>query len=98
LYGATQSHYDFLGLRYVEDAAYCAKVRQLVTERHLPDMQLNYFRTDGPRGKAAQIVKQELEKFSASYLCDAQHNIVINDVYMPWSRMFEVGLEIEVKS
>ena len=97
LYGATQSHYDFLGLRYVEDAAYCAQVRQLVTERYLPGMQLNYFKTDGPRGKAAEIVKQELQKFSDSYLGDARHNIVINDVYMPWSRMFEVGLDVEVK-
>ncbi len=97
LYGETQSHYNFLGLRYVEDAAYCAQIRKLVTERYLPDMQLNYFRTDGPSGKVAEIVKHELQKFSDSYLSDGQHKIIIKDTYMPWSRMFEVGLEVEVK-
>lgn len=96
IYQDCRSHLDFLGLRYVEDAAYCSHVRKYVTDHCMPAAGLNYFKTDGPRGKVSEIVKIELQKFADSRLTDDHYKIKIEDVYMPWSRMFEVGLDVKV--
>lgn len=96
IYGSTDFHLNFLGLRYVEDVAYCSQVRKQITESFLPDMQLDYFKTDGPKGKVSEIVKNELQKYCEGHFDDSHYKIVIQDVYMPWSRMFETGLDLEV--
>ena len=93
VYGDTAAHRDFLSLRFVEDAGYCAHVRALVTREYLPALGYNYFSVDGSRGKVAGIVKKELEKFIEQYMNDDEYRVVIEDCYMPWSRMFEVGLD-----
>ena len=97
IYGCTQKHLDFLGLRYLEDAGYCAKVRRKVTNERLGSMGLNYFEVDGQRGKVSQIVRNELAKFAEENLNYYGYSIQIEDCYMPWRRMFEVGLKVKVK-
>ncbi|CAM2843697.1 DUF4127 domain-containing protein [Paenibacillus sediminis] len=96
LYGNTVNHRNFLGLRMVEDAGYCALVRGSVCEYDLPQMGYNYFSVDGQRGEVARLVKMKLQQFIESNLNDDQYQIVIDDCYMPWSRMFEVGLKTHV--
>ncbi|WP_334075708.1 MULTISPECIES: DUF4127 family protein [Paenibacillus] len=92
LYGETPEHLDFLSLRYTEDAGYCSYVRQHVKENRLPELGMDYFSIDGQRGKVSCIIREELNRFVDRYLNDDAYRIVIDDVYMPWSRMFEVGL------
>jgi hypothetical protein len=98
LYGKTPSHLNFLGLRYVEDAGYCAKVRQYMVDEKLSSLGLDYFHVDGKQGKAAEMVKKELDIFINKFLYSPKYNIVIKDCYMPWSRMFEIGLNISVQA
>lgn len=97
IYGKTKTHLDFLALRYVEDTAYCSHVRKLVTDNYLPKKDLNYFKTDGQRGEVSNIVKKELTKFSKENFIDKSYEIEILDCFMPWDRMFEVGLDVKVK-
>lgn len=92
LFGATKEHRNFLAERYVEDAGYCAKVRQDVTE-HLPE-GMNYFDVKEPRGEAAAMVRKGLEAFVKSDLPSIQDQVEIQDVWLPWSRMFETGLRV----
>lgn len=91
LYGNTKAHYDFLVSRYIEDFAYmtCVRAKVLAT---LEARGMNYFSVDGQRGVVAQEVKAEIEAFIPEYLQSIQDHYVIHDCYMPWSRMFEVGI------
>ncbi len=95
-FGSSQAHLDFLSLRYVEDAGYCAVVRQATCQHVLPTLGLDYFHADGERGQVSAAVAEQLEQFISSHLVDANHDIVIRDCWMPWRRMFEVGLDTKV--
>lgn len=94
IYGDTEGHRDFLALRYVEDAGYCSHVRGHIGEHVLPALGLNYFSVDGQRGEVSQLVKGELEQFIECRIQDEDYSVVIEDCYLPWSRMFEVGLQV----
>lgn len=94
-YGRTQEHLDFLAHRYTEDCGYCASVRKSVTEFMLPGMGLSYFEIDGQRGQAAAQIRQELQSFAAAHIDTEDVQVEITDLYMPWSRMFETGLEVK---
>ncbi|MGE8203789.1 DUF4127 family protein [Heyndrickxia sp. NPDC080065] len=97
IYGNRKEHKDFLSLRYVEDGGYCGYVRKLVTENMLPEMGFNYFEVDGQKGRVAKIVKEQLEKFIRDHLDDANYYVFIDECFMPWNRMFEVGLRTHVQ-
>jgi hypothetical protein len=96
IYGKTQSHLDFLGLRYSEDAGYCSYVRKHVTDEHLANTEYNYFHIDGQRGNVSKLIESEINEFIKNNLYDDIYKIEIHDLYMPWSRMFEVGLKIKI--
>jgi hypothetical protein len=97
VYGSSNNHMDFLVLRFVEDAGYCACVRKKVSEEDLPGLGLDYFNADGQRGRVSEIVKENLKYYIDGNLCYDNYSIEITDCYMPWRRMFEVGLEVKVK-
>jgi hypothetical protein len=96
IYGSNQSHKDFLALRYVEDVGHCSFERQLVANEILPGMGFSDFNIDGQRGKVSKIVMEELIKFTEENLNYDNYHINITDCYMPWSRMFEVGLKVNL--
>ena len=93
LYGTSKGHQSFLAERYVEDAGYCSVVRKGVTEK-LPE-SMNYFDVREPDGMVAGMVKEELEQFVKESLSSEAEAMHITKVSMPWSRMFEVNLEVE---
>lgn len=97
IYGDSKENRDFLALRYVEDAGYCAYTRKKVCDEYLPSMGLDYFNADGSRGKVAEIVRNELNGFIDRNLNYDNYKIEILDTYMPWRRMFEVGLNVMVR-
>ena len=97
LYGKTQSYYDFMTLRYLEDAMYCSIVRFRVTNRDLPSMGLHYFNSGGVEGIVSQIVEKEIIKEASHYLSTMDNRYIIKRCYMPWARMFEVGLDVEYR-
>jgi hypothetical protein len=96
IFGETTSHLDFLSLRYTEDAGYCAVVRQEACQDVLPNLGLNYFTADAKRGLVSEEVKRLLTTFLEEHIQDETYQIVIDDVWMPWVRMFEVGLRTHV--
>ncbi|MCC3356894.1 DUF4127 family protein [Bacillus sp. REN16] len=95
IYGSTQAHTDFLALRYVEDAGYCSVVRKNITNNVLPELGYDYFLVDGKNGKISEIVKEQLTEFIKEHLNYEENVLLINECYMPWNRMFEIGLDVE---
>lgn len=93
LFGKSQEHQTFLAERYIEDVGYCSVVRKNVTEK-LPE-HMNYFDVREPEGMAAKMVKEELEEFVKRELTSIEDRVRIKKATMPWSRMFEVNLEVE---
>ena len=89
---------NFLTERYIEDFGYDAVVRGYVTEHILPQWGMNYFRCEEPRGKAAGAIYDELQKFIKKELTSIADRVTLKEVWLPWSRMFEIGLRAEYKA
>jgi len=96
IFGSTEAHLDFLALRYLEDIGYCSTVRRDVILDELPALGLDSHKVDGKRGKVAQIIRDRLQSYANEKINDENHKVTITSCYMPWSRMFEVGLECSV--
>lgn len=96
-YGKTREHMDFLALRYVEDAGYCSVVRSYVTDNELEALGMNYFDVKESDGYVSKRVKELLTGFVNERLSSVSENIEISSVYMPWRRMFEVGLDVRFR-
>ena len=96
IYGNTNAHRDFLALRYLEDIGYSVFVRRDVILEDLPSLGLDSHKLDGRRGNVSKIVWKRLLSFADKSLSDEQHKVQITDIYMPWNRMFEVGIQCNV--
>ena len=92
LYGARPEHVDFLAMRYVEDVAYMDYIRPSMLQNEIPAMGLSYFKVDGENGEVAKIIKAKLQAFADENISDDEYRIVIDHVYMPWTRMFNNGI------
>lgn len=97
LSGMTDNHRDFIALRYVEDAGYCGYVRGYLCEHELPKIGLDYFDVHERRGAARDLAKAALETFVRQHMPSIAEHISINDAWMPWKRMFEIGLDVSWK-
>ena len=98
IYGNRPAHTEFLALRYLEDVGFCAFARQdvckMLQESH---SDMNLHTVDGPRGTARDLVFAELDRFAREQLSDERYRVRITDCYLPWSRLFEVGLHVKVE-
>ena len=92
--GFTKSHLDFLMARYVEDYGYMTTVKGSVNQE-LNAMGMNYFDVRSKLNDVEQMVEQRLKMFIHMYLAPIEKHIVIEKVWMPWKRMFEVGVEVK---
>lgn len=95
--GEDQTLRDFLLLRYVEDFAYQAVVRQQVAKEDLPPLGLSYLDAGEEEGEAAAIVRQRLRAFMTREMPALADKVAIEAVRLPWRRMFEVDLSIREK-
>ncbi len=95
-FGNSNNHRNFLVKRYIEDAGYCSVVRKNVTEK-LSGLGMNYFDVKEKDGAVSQIVEQELRKFMKDYCSSIASKTWIDFVYMPWKRMFEIGLSAGIE-
>lgn len=93
----TPTHRRFTAERVYEDIAYCSRVRSSVTANELPKLGYNYFDVGEQRGKVSDVVARQLDKFVGDNFLEIYTGYKISDCYMPWSRMFEVGLAVEEK-
>lgn len=91
--GCTPAHNDFLMERYVEDAGYCSLVRWQVNDM-LEKYGMNYFDVREQRGTVSNLVYDGLLFFIKDYMPSVAANIKLERVWMPWRRMFEIGLQV----
>lgn len=97
LRGMTPAHRSFLALRYLEDAGYCGRVRAEVMREDLPRLGYDYYHTGPQRGEISGLVAERLQGYLRSELGSIADRVEILDVWMPWKRAFEVGLEVRWK-
>ena len=97
-YGNTPTHKRFTAERVYEDIAYCSYARMYITTNLLPERGMNYFNVVEARGFAASNAKKISEQFVAKYLPEISAKYVIDDCFMPWKRMFEVGFTVKEKN
>lgn len=91
-YGNTAAHKNFMMERYIEDGGYCSVVRKNIA-KELHHYGMNYFDIKEKDGFISKKVKEELQLYMECYLSSISDNISLTKVWIPWSRMFEVGIE-----
>lgn len=80
--------------RLLEDAFYQAKIRRVMVEKDLVELGLDYYDfKDKKTEVASRISTYLLEAYEKTYLADL-YPIARIDVFLPWERMFEVGMKI----
>lgn len=97
LYGPRKGHTDFLAARYVEDIGYMAFVRRNVCQNDLPPRGLNYFTVDGEHGVIAEIIHKKLQEFADQYISNKDLRVVVDEVWMPWTRIFNNGIHVHTE-
>jgi hypothetical protein len=93
----SSDHKNFLMERYIEDGGYCSVVRKNIT-KDLLGYGMNYFDVKEKEGVISARVKEELERYIEDFLSSVASDISLEKVWMPWSRMFEVGIEASIQS
>lgn len=94
-YGKNEAQDKFLAERFYEDIGYCAHTRAFMCKEVLPGLGLGYFDAGGVCGKVADLVKEETDAFIKKLLPQVASRYVIDSCFMPWARMFEVGLTVK---
>ena len=97
LFKDKQKHYDFLMHRFVEDAGYDTFVRKIVREEYCEKMGYTIYDIGGQRGDFSELVKKLLDEQVAIHMPYLKDKYQILDLYMPWSRTYEIGLKIKYK-
>lgn len=96
LYKKGRAHQDFLVKRYLEDVGYCSMVRASVAGR-IKGTDWDYFDVQEQRGAVAEMVAEGLQCFIKEECTSIAEKIWLDDVYMPWKRMFETGFRAGIK-
>lgn len=94
-YGKNEAQNKFLAERFYEDIGYCAHTRAFMCTEVLPALGLGYFDAGDSCGKVAALVKEETNAFIKKLLPKVASRYVIDKCFMPWARMFEVGLTVK---
>lgn len=85
-------------LHLLEDVCYQAVVRKQVTEQILPNYGLNYFDVKAHEETIATIISEQIFAVYHDLISDSLKEFSDQKikVYMPWQRMFEIGLDIVI--
>lgn len=81
--------------RIIEDAFYQAKVRKQIIDHDLVELNLGYYDFKDQE----EVIEQRIAKYLVDnynqYQISKKYPISSLHVYMPWHRMFEIGLRIQ---
>lgn len=94
-YGNTKTHRLFTAERVYEDLSYCSYVRKYMWDKELDKLNCTYFNSNGQRGVVSERAEELLNEFTSREFPEIHEKYKIADCYMPWSRLFEIGLKIE---
>ncbi|WP_309121885.1 DUF4127 family protein [Paenibacillus sp.] len=87
---------SFLLLRLLEDWGYQTLLRREVTHELLPTLNADYFDIAHVEEQVVALLHDKLRQFADQYLrLHEPDDFTIRRVYSPWSRMFEVGIDLE---
>jgi hypothetical protein len=96
-YGDTPAHRKFTAERMYEDVGYCAYVRKRIWDYEVEQMGYKYEDTKVQQGEVSERVQELLEYYMSANYPELTEKYEIEKCYMPWRRMFEVGLIIKEK-
>lgn len=82
----------------LDDVFYQSQVRKRITDELLPALNANYFDLNDQDHVVEQEIQQQIMEAYKGMIKKSFRNMVISElkVYTPWSRMFEVGLELNI--
>lgn len=93
LFGDSPTHRRFTALRIMDDAVYSADVR-------LEMLRLGYGRGGEEiptRGEASERITRRINERTCELFPSVGEKYEAADCYMPWKRLFEIGLKIKEK-
>ena len=91
----TKRSREFYYYRLIEDWGYQSLVRQNVCEHDLPGLGGDYFNITAVKKVVEEIVSEKLNQFISWYLSDVDDGTIkVENAFLPWNRMFEVGFQI----
>jgi hypothetical protein len=96
LFGHSEKLALFTAQRLYEDVGYCGHVRREVTGLIEP-MGYGYFNAGETDGVVAALVRRRLDAYLGALLPEIAGRYEIDRCQMPWKRMFEVDLTLQVK-
>lgn len=96
-YGDTPTHRKFTAERMYEDIGYCAYVRKQIWDYEVEKMGYRYEDTKVQQGAVSERVEELLNSYMDANYPELTELYGIEKCYMPWRRMFEVGLVIKEK-
>ena len=96
-YGDTAAHRRFTAERMFEDIGYCAYVRKRIWDHEVVQMGYRYEDTKTQQGAVSERVEELLGWYMSENYPEIVQLYKIEKCYMPWRRMFEVGLIIKEK-
>lgn len=92
----TEKSLSFLIKRYIEDIAYCGYVRQTFKLKVGQIIEgANYYDVKNYRNEITKALKLELLEFVDNNMNELNGTFEITDLYMPWKRLYEIGLSIK---
>lgn len=92
-----QNNKVHLCYRLIEDVFYQSLVRKDVVNHILPSLHLSYYDFKNQQKQVEDIIQDKLQTYYNSLKISHQYPVRILNVDMPWKRMFEIGMDIEVK-
>lgn len=89
----------FYYCRLVEDFGFQSVVRQDMINEDLPRYDASYYVIGHCLQEMHLILKERMDRFVDEYLGDIREgNITLNNVQLPWVRMFEIGFDLTIDS
>lgn len=91
LYGDSETHRRFSALRIMDDVVYSADVRREM-------IAMGYGLGGAPipeRGEVSELIVKRINERTAECFPSVKKCYEAQDVYLPWHRLFEIGLKIK---
>ena len=87
---------EHLCYRIIEDVLYQAVVRGEIVQHELEKMGLSYFYLGDKQPVVEAMIKERLQNLYDKMALSKKYPVTIRSITMPWYRMFEIGMEIEM--
>jgi len=82
--------------RIIEDGCYQAVVRHELIRADFPNMKIDDSDISPVLNEVEKIIGKELQECYDKLKISKRYKVKIKNVYSPWKRMFEIGMEIEL--